>query len=959
MKHAILLSLLLTAVCAAVGQPAVAPNTIVVRLANGHPDLSSWLTNDRTGELPSLRTILGPHRTHGFVSSATLKAVTKARRGKDESTLLEQKLRPIERIVVITTDHTIDPLMLSRKISAMNGIDYAEPMPVHEIIGIPNDPGVAQQYYLATVKAIEAWDLLPDRPDVLVGIIDTGIDTTHADLGANVFRHAGEMGQDGQGRDKRTNGIDDDNNGFIDDWYGWDFVGADGNSPDNTPLPGHPHGTHVGGTVGAIINNEFGIAGVAQKVKVLAVKVGRDNVNARSVEKTSDGILYAAAMGASVINCSFGSSSRSFADLDVIEEALELGALVVAAAGNDGLEQGFYPAAHPPCVSVAATDEDDVRTFFSNFHSTVDVCAPGQSILSTVPGGKFEFYDGTSMASPIVAAIAAMTKLANPSLTPDQLRAVVKANTDNIDTLNVSFVGRLGTGRVNAFSAVQRQHKKFVEVAHYSIIDDDADSIFSPGDELSVTLSAANLLDPLINGRIVVTTAPSDVQPIFDVSTADLGPMPTGDTADASNTITFTLPDDVPLNGTLALLITFYDGDTVVGREMINATVNPSFRTFTYNDVRTTVNSEGNIGYNDYPENLQGVGYRHQNKRSILFEGGFLVGISPTYLPNVVRGANTSYRDYSMEVDEVVTLGVEPTSGYSGAFTGYTDGNDRYNLGLHIDQQVLQPAVDSLRSTTFVIYNITNTSDTTITGLHAALFMDWDLGTAGEGDGCAWVHDAGLGVVQNTKDPSIPTVGVAMLSPLTMHFYALDNAGDGILIPSIYDNFLRAEKWMFMSSGIARTNSRITDVSMMIGGGPFTLMPDSTQQIVFAINADAGFTASVDQMKRARAAAQANGWNATDYVPISQVDRILYLEGGPAVFPGPHQLRFELSSSSPVTIDIVDIMGRPIGTMVDELNLTAGIHERVIDIPSSATGVYFIRMVTYFGTQTMPIQIAP
>lgn len=959
MKHTVLLFILLAAVASVTAGPArYQPNTIVLRLSADNPELQQWLARDRTGELSRLREILGPHTTQGYVSSATLRAVKKARREKEADQPLSTTLLAIERIVVVTTERSIDPVMISRKIASMSGIDYAEPMPVMEIIEVPNDPAAAQQYHLEKVKAFDAWDVLPFAEDVIVGIVDTGIDTTHNDLGANVYRNQAEMGRDGQGRDKRTNGVDDDGNGFVDDWYGWDFVGADGNSPDNSPLPGHPHGTHVGGTVAAIVNNEIGVAGVAKMVKVLAVKVGRDDQNARSVEKTSDGILYAAAMGASVINCSFGASSRSFADLDVILEARDLGALVVAAAGNDGLEQGFYPAAHQPVLSVAATNEDDERTFFSNFHSTVDVCAPGQSILSTVSGGAYAYYDGTSMASPIVAAIAGMTKLANPSLTPDQLRGVVKTNTDNIDTLNVSFVGRLGTGRVNALMSVLRTRSKFAEITSYSINDVDADSIFSPGDEISINMSVTNLLAPLVNGRVVASPAPSNFEPVFSVNTADLGAMPTGDTAAASNAITLRLPDDVPLNGDLAIMITIYDGDTLIGREMINATVNPSYRTFSFNDIRTTVNSVGNIGYNDYPENLQGVGFRHQGNRSILFEGGFLIGVSPTYLPNVVRGANTSYRDYSMEHINVVTVGSDAETAYSGAFADFSDSNDRYNLGLRIKERVLHPTADSLRSTMFVIYDITNISDTTIPGLFAAMFMDWDLGEAGEGDGCAWVPAQGMGVIQNTKNPSIPTIGVAMLSPLLQNFYAVDNAGDGFA-PSIYDNFLRAEKWLMMSSGIARTNSRITDVSIMTGAGPFTLQPDSSQQIVFAINATDGYTSSIDQMSRARAAAIGHGWNAVPYVPLSAVDRILYLEGGPAVSAGPHALRFELSATTPVTIDIVDIMGRSVGTMVDELNLTPGVHERTIDIPAVATGAYFIRMLTYFGTQTMAIQIAP
>jgi subtilisin family serine protease len=959
MKHAVLLLIVLASFVPAKSRtPQVVENTIVVRFAPSSPDLQTWITNGRSGELPGLREMLGPHATRGFVSASTLKAVDVAHRRRSPDPLVQNTSSGIANIVVITTTQAIDPRMISRKLASRSDVVYAEPLPIQELIGTPNDPLATSQYYLAKVRASEAWDVLPDRPPVVVGIVDTGIDTTHPDLNANVWRNPGESGRDAQNRDRRSNGVDDDGNGFVDDWFGWDFVGADGASPDNSPLPGHPHGTHVGGTVAAVINNDMGVAGVGDKIKVLAVKVGRDDPNARSVERTSDGILYAAAVGATVINCSFGSSSASFADLDVINEARALGALVVAAAGNDGTDQGFYPAAHPPVLSVAATNEDDERAFFSNYHYTVDVAAPGQSILSTVAGGSYDYYDGTSMASPIVAAIAGMTKLMDPTLTPDQLRASVKANVDNIDTLNISFIGRLGSGRVNALASALRTQKKFAEMASYAIEDVDGDGLFTADDEIEITVTVANILAPLVNGRIRATPAPSNFQPIYTIADANLGPMVTDDTVAASKAITMRLPSDLPLNGDLAILISIYDGDTLIGRDLISTTVNPSYRTFSHNDVLLTVNSEGNIGYNDYPENAQGEGFRHRGYRSLLFEGGFLIGTSPTYLPNVVRGANSSYRDYSFEYIDVIRTGVDPATNLSGATAFFSDSNDRYNLGVSVRERVLQPTVDSLRSTTFVIYDITNISDSTITGLHAAMFMDWDLGEAGESDGCAWDRVHGMGIIQNTKNPSIPTIGVAMLSPLLQDFHAIDNAGDGFA-PGIYDNFLRAEKWMMMSSGIARTNSRITDVSVMIGAGPFNLQSKATQQIVFAINAEDGYTVAMEQMDRARAAAINLGLNAAPYVPIAQTDRILYLEGGPAVSAGAHRIRFELSASTPVTIDVVDIMGRPTGILVDELNLTPGIHERSVNIPSVATGVYFLRMLTYFGVTMMPIQIAP
>ena len=181
-------------------------------------------------------------------------------------------------------------------------------------------------------------------------------------------------------------------------------------------------------------------------------------------------------MIASIINCSFGSASPSLAETAVMEEATALGALVVAAAGNDGLDMAFFPAAYPQVLSVAATDEIDEIAFFSNTHNTVDVCAPGVAIYSTTPNNTYQYLDGTSMASPVAAAVAAMVRLKNPTYTSAETKATVMSTCDNIDSANAVFLGRYGIGRVNALSAVSATDPKWVTVSRATFVDSDGDS---------------------------------------------------------------------------------------------------------------------------------------------------------------------------------------------------------------------------------------------------------------------------------------------------------------------------------------------------------------------------------------------------------------------------------------------------------------------------------------------------
>jgi subtilisin family serine protease len=332
-------------------------------------------------------------------------------------------------------------------------VAYAEPNYIIYANQIPNDPRFNRQYGLnntgqsggsndADVDAAEAWDIQQGSPNVVIAVIDTGVDYNHPDLSANIWSNPGEI---------PNNRRDDDNNGFVDDVRGWNFVSNNAN-----PMDDNNHGTHVAGVIGARGNDGRGIAGLNWDVQIMPLKF----MNDRGAGSTADAIRaiqYAVRNGARISNNSWGGGAFSQALFDAVQAANAAGHLFVAAAGNDGANNDRtpqYPANFDLAnvISVAATDRNDALAGFSNTGAnSVELAAPGVAIESTVRSGGFSALSGTSMATPFVAGAAGLLLAQNPNLSISDLRRALLDNVDRIGSLN----GRVSSnGRLNVFQAV-------------------------------------------------------------------------------------------------------------------------------------------------------------------------------------------------------------------------------------------------------------------------------------------------------------------------------------------------------------------------------------------------------------------------------------------------------------------------------------------------------------------------
>lgn len=323
----------------------------------------------------------------------------------------------------------------------VSGVEWVEPNYTLQLDFVPNDPHYdtlepRQTPYLNWIDAAGAWDLTRGRPEVVIAVLDTGVDMGHEDLAGAIWTNPGEI---------PGNGIDDEGNGFIDDEHGWDFA-----DNDNLPDDDYNHGTHVAGIAAARIDNGVGIAGLAGAATIMPVDVFDYAIGA--YEDLIRAIVYATDNGAHVINMSLGASSYSLGEEMAVNYAFSRGVVVVAAAGNTGSEVLHYPAAHSNVIAVASTTAQDVRSSTSTFGVFVDVAAPGSGIYSTVRGNAYWTMSGTSMATPHVAGLAALILSRNATLTPTQVQDLIESTSDDLGPTGRDIY--YGAGRINAGRAV-------------------------------------------------------------------------------------------------------------------------------------------------------------------------------------------------------------------------------------------------------------------------------------------------------------------------------------------------------------------------------------------------------------------------------------------------------------------------------------------------------------------------
>ncbi|MBT2557142.1 S8 family peptidase [Hymenobacter sp. ISL-91] len=847
----------------------------------------------------------------------------------------------------LTLPANTSPTHMQQRLLKTGLVEYAEPLYDYQPLQQPNDPqadsvGPGGQYHLKNIRAYQAWNLTQGDTSIVIGIADGGTRFTHEDL----------AGKNQLNRRDPVDGIDNDGDGYIDNYSGWDFADHD-NDPERARNPTDiAHGVMVTGVAAGATNNGLGIASVGYKSRFMPLKI-YPSTPAGSFGGY-EAIVYAADHGCQVVNLSWGGAGApSRFEQEVISyAALNHDVVVVAAAGNTPQDLDFYPASYQHVVSVALTTRTDERSLIGTFSHRIDLSAPGEGIITTLGFTDTDYVKtgGSSFAAPQVAGAAALVRSRFPGYNAAQVAAQLRRTTDFIDDLpgNVAYAGRLGSGRLNVLRAVSEQPYSARVMARTAAPDR---SYYQPADTLRLTVSVQNLLRELPGLTVTLTS----LSPYVSVRQGEFSTGPLATLATAGNAAApFRLAvaaTGVPLNTKAVLRYHLHhaaSGYTEYQYETL--LLNPDYVVLDANNLRLTLTGRGNVGYDAANPSL-GEGISYRQGPPLLAEGGLLLATSATRLASNVRN-DKGGRDVDFEsVGQVHRL-----PAISGSADQRAEGRLRETqppaanpqaVGVALRQRATARATAPHQNYVLLEYQLTNLTADTLRPLHLGLFMDWDLPDDPTRNATGWDAARRLGYVYDAPGQTI-YAGVQHLSGGQPSIFSLDNSTATPVGPvRLNDGFSREEKWLTLSSGTTYATAGPTtgaDAAQVVGAALPYLAPADSLTVAFAVLA----APSLAELQAAADAAAAG----YQQVPTTSKPRML---AGVWLYPNPTSgtVRLELPPGSPATVEVLSVLGQQLAAYSFQQSTAT------LDLSVYPAGVYLVRIETAAGTGTYRVLKRP
>jgi serine protease len=729
-------------------------------------------------------------------------------------------------------------------------ISYVEPWYIHQLFYQPNDyyadtSGInGGSWHLGVIQAREAWDLQRNDTSIVIGIIDSGASFDHPDMQDNLQYNLADW----------PDGIDNDEDGYVDNYRGWDFAGDSlGRPGDSDPSTIFPwHGVGVAGAAAATADNFLGGVGTGFNCRYLPVKAAPES-NIGNIYYGYQGVVYAVDQGCQIVNLSWGSPARSRFGEDVINyAALSRGVAVICAGGNTFTDIQFFPAGYPNAISVGISGQGDSVCCNSSFHYSMDMTAPGINIVSPQGIDNYVGWQGSSVSAPVVAGAVAITLGYFPQLNGFQAAHRVRVTTDKIP-FEPFMSEKVGSGRLNMFRALHDDPLPSVRVQDYALEDPNGDGRPDGGDTVIFNADFANLLAATQNLEVQISI-PLHQQPFVQVLEENffVGSLNTWQEVNSGSQFQLRISPAIPLDLHIDLKITYRDtSQNYQDFEYVSLRLNPTWLDVTENKLHTSINSRGNFGYDDFFGFNAGLGVSFQKNRNVLAEGGFLVGTSGTRVANRIRSHIQNLRDNDFRILEIVQPVPDPYLSDFEAKGSFDDAFGNSNLGLDVHQTTFAWQKAPYDQFVIFLYELQNQSTGPVGNVYAGMFADFNLITQtlirnrcayDTANRVIYTYDA-----QNSKNAYY---GMALLSDGPFLARAL---GD----PNL-SNFTDLAKFFNISNVPSEATATAglagegQDVSQFVSSGPMQIAGGSADSVAFALVAGSSLQDLLTQTQAAQ-----------------------------------------------------------------------------------------------------------
>ncbi|MEX0680501.1 MAG: S8 family serine peptidase [Balneolales bacterium] len=987
--------------------PEYLPGTIIVKLEdreqffklqNGIGELrpndkSSWektLTETRADSDPA--TILAESMQNQSMvemmpvfRSGASSDISRLKRAGSQPDHLQELAEGFERTYTITYSSGKDPLELALEIARLPGVAYAEPHYVHETTDefIPNDPRIGNtgHDYFEYQNFFQAWSVSQGSTDVVIAIVDSGVYYDHPDLVNKLWRNP----EPGRANDYFPSWE------IVNDTIGWNFWESGNVFAGEEPVQnGNPvgnystHGTHVAGTAAADTDNEEGISGTGFHAQFMPIKVGGTRQYPRTVAYGMHGILYAAINGADIINCSFGSTSYSEFEQEVMDFATAQGSLIVAAAGNNANNELFYPAAYKNVLAVGSVRQtyNDEISHFSNYGYYVDVFAMGEGLLST-----FFDYDentvswtpsyarntGTSMSAPVVSGLAALIKAENPEWSPQRVANQIRVNARSIHTTNTGdiYKNRLGKGLIDAYAAMVNR-KPGLQITGVSYETTEGHKI-NTGESGSVIVNGINYGESSSGVMMELEILQPGISLISNIQ--NTGYVDTDDSFSVAFEIE--ISHDFRLDEFPLFHLEKSDAGTDYSDFFMFVYEQLLYEILDVNTILTSISSDGTIGYMDALSSSGGIGFNLEDYGELLFEAGLII-TADKQLPgfsNKERVVINQIRDSTH-----ITRHFLPVENFrfmrSGGYSDL-DGRAVFVSSEHpvadeveVEMQTFAFSRQGVDQTFFVKYTITNNSLATLHDMYVGLYNDWDI-RGYYNDRTGFIEDDSLIYIFDTSGPPLLTVAhmgeissaLAINNASGMTLRNANSRDDSLRFGvyysedfTFYDGFTDKEKYLALTAGTERPTVA-GDISLVTATGPFTLRPLASVNVGFIY----GWGEDPDDLRSQIAAARnmqlfevSPPGEYTRYREVA--DEVSLYQNFPNPFNTSTNLEFHITEPGPVELSIYNVLGQRVATLVNDQ-----VDERAqfvsFDASQLASGVYIAVLRAEGRTETVKMSL--